>query len=84
MDDIGPLLPLGAYMTTTLPRPSKSAAASSTAEAAAIVSAIERSQSVIEFELDGTVVRANDNFLNTFGYSLNEIQGRHHRIFVSE
>ncbi len=71
-------------MPTTLPRPSKSATTSSAAEGAAIVSAIERSQSVIEFELDGTVVRANENFLNTFGYSLDEIKGRHHRIFVSE
>lgn len=46
------------------------------------LSAIERSQAVIEFSLDGTILRANDNFLNTLGYDLSEIQGRHHSMFV--
>ncbi len=45
------------------------------------IDAISKSQAVIEFELDGTVITANDNFLNGLGYSLNEIQGRHHRMF---
>ena len=45
------------------------------------VDAINRSQAVIEFELDGTIITANDNFLNTLGYTLEEIQGQHHRIF---
>ena len=44
--------------------------------------AISRSQAVIEFNLDGTVISANDNFLKTLGYSLEEIQGRHHSLFV--
>jgi methyl-accepting chemotaxis protein len=44
--------------------------------------AISRSQAVIEFNLDGTIVMANDNFLNAVGYSLAEIQGKHHRMFV--
>jgi methyl-accepting chemotaxis protein len=44
--------------------------------------AISRSQAVIEFNLDGTIVMANDNFLNVVGYSLAEIQGKHHRMFV--
>ena len=44
--------------------------------------AISRSQAVIEFELDGTIVHANDNFLAALGYDLDEIVGRHHRIFV--
>ena len=46
------------------------------------VDAISKSQAVIEFDLDGTIVRANDNFLNAVGYSLEEIRGKHHRIFV--
>jgi len=45
------------------------------------VHAIERAQAVIEFELDGTVITANDNFLNIFGYSRDEIVGKHHRMF---
>lgn len=46
------------------------------------VEAISRVQAVIEFELDGTIITANDNFLGAMGYSLNEVQGKHHRIFV--
>ncbi len=45
------------------------------------INAIDKTQAVIEFNLDGTVVKANDNFLKTLGYSLNEIQGQHHRMF---
>jgi len=48
------------------------------------VNAISRSQAVIEFEMDGTIISANDNFLNTLGYQLDEIQGQHHRLFVDE
>src|SRR5688572_10042222 len=44
--------------------------------------AINRVQAVIEFKLDGTIFAANDNFLKTMGYSLDEIRGRHHSIFV--
>ena len=44
--------------------------------------AIRRSQAVIEFELDGTIIHANDNFLQAMDYSLEEIKGRHHSIFV--
>ena len=44
--------------------------------------AIDRSQAVIEFGVDGTILTANDNFLRLTGYSLEEIQGRHHRLFV--
>ncbi|MGI9330578.1 MAG: PAS domain-containing protein [Gammaproteobacteria bacterium] len=47
----------------------------------AIYQAIDRVQAVIEFSLDGTVITANDNFLNTFGYSSDEIVGQHHRMF---
>ncbi|KZD08205.1 methyl-accepting chemotaxis protein [Oceanibaculum pacificum] len=44
--------------------------------------AISRSQAVIEFQLDGTILGANENFLNAVGYTLAEIQGRHHSIFI--
>src|SRR5262245_56323033 len=48
------------------------------------IAAINKSQAAIEFELDGTIVTANDNFLNALGYSLAEVQGRHHSMFVDE
>ncbi|MFT7695528.1 MAG: methyl-accepting chemotaxis protein, partial [Candidatus Latescibacterota bacterium] len=48
------------------------------------VEAVGKSQAVIEFEMDGTIIRANDRFLETMGYSLEEIVGQHHRIFVDE
>ena len=44
--------------------------------------AIGKSQAVIEFNLDGTIITANENFLSTVGYGLSEIQGKHHRMFV--
>jgi methyl-accepting chemotaxis protein len=46
--------------------------------------AIGKSQAVIEFKLDGTIVTANDNFLSTLGYSLDEIKGKHHSLFVED
>ncbi|MBN9587280.1 MAG: chemotaxis protein [Afipia sp. 62-7] len=46
------------------------------------ITAIRKSQAVIEFNLDGTVITANENFLKTLGYSLDEIQGKHHSMFV--
>ena len=47
----------------------------------AINTALNRVQAVIEFELDGTILHANDNFLNVLGYSLADVQGKHHAIF---
>jgi methyl-accepting chemotaxis protein len=47
------------------------------------IAAIDRAQAVIEFNLDGTIVTANDNFLNALGYPLSEIQGKHHSMFVA-
>lgn len=45
--------------------------------------AIGKSNAVIEFNMDGTIISANDNFLSALGgYSLSEIQGKHHRMFV--
>lgn len=48
------------------------------------VEAINKSQAVIEFKLDGTILQANDNFLNVMGYSADEVQGNHHSMFVEE
>jgi methyl-accepting chemotaxis protein len=52
-------------------------------EDAGKISAIGRAQAVIEFNLDGTIITANENFLATVGYKLEEIQGKHHQMFVS-
>jgi methyl-accepting chemotaxis protein len=46
------------------------------------INAIRRSQAVIEFNLDGTIITANENFLKLLGYTIDEIRGRHHRMFV--
>lgn len=46
------------------------------------ISAISKSQAVIQFTPDGTILDANDNFLNALGYKLEEIRGNHHRMFV--
>lgn len=53
------------------------------ADLRAQVAAIRASQAVIQFEIDGTIIEANDNFLNTVGYSLGEIQGAHHSMFCA-
>ena len=47
----------------------------------AIYQALDRVQAIIEFDLDGTVLSANENFLDIFGYQLDEIVGKHHRMF---
>ena len=47
------------------------------------LTALEKSQAVIEFDIDGKILRANDNFLDLLGYRLDEIQGKHHSIFVA-
>ncbi len=47
------------------------------------LAAIGRAQAVIEFNLDGTIITANQNFLGALGYSLSEIQGKHHGMFVA-
>lgn len=46
-----------------------------------ILESIDRAQAVIEFDLNGNVIAANDNFLQTMGYRLEDIQGRHHAMF---
>lgn len=49
-----------------------------------MLAALDRSQAVIEFSLDGTVLNANENFCSAVGYSLEEIRGKHHSMFVDE
>lgn len=50
------------------------------ADARAVWSALSKSQAIIEFDLDGTILDANDHFLSLMGYEISEVQGRHHRI----
>jgi len=50
----------------------------------ALTNAIDKSQGTIEFNMDGTIITSNDNFLNALGYSLDEIKGKHHRMFCEE
>lgn len=54
-----------------------------TSELQSKLDALDRSQAVIEFNLDGTIVTANQNFLSAVGYTLQEVRGRHHSLFVS-
>ena len=48
-----------------------------------LIEAIHRTLAVIEFETDGKIITANQNFLNAVGYTLAEIKGKHHSLFVS-
>ena len=52
------------------------------ANAGARLAALDRSQAIIEFDLDGIILTANRNFLDTVGYTLDEIRGKHHSVFV--
>ncbi len=62
--------------------PSAPSAPAADRDTQAVITAINRSQAVIEFNLDGTIITANDLFCGAMGYTLGEIQGKHHRIFV--
>jgi methyl-accepting chemotaxis protein len=53
-----------------------------TAMHAGQIAALNRSQAVICFTLDGTITDANANFLSTMGYTLDEVRGQHHRMFM--
>jgi len=53
------------------------------AQQASLLAAIERSMAVIEFDLNGLVLRANDNFLKTVGYRADQVVGQHHRMFCT-
>ena len=48
------------------------------------INAISKSHAVIEFDMNGKILNANDNFLKSFDYQLNEIVGKHHSIFCEE
>jgi methyl-accepting chemotaxis protein len=52
------------------------------ADLAGQIAAIAKSQAVIEFNMDGSIITANDNFLKALGYTLHEIQNKHHSMFV--
>ena len=54
------------------------------AEAQGKVTAIDLSQGTIEFAMDGTILTANETFLNTLGYSLDEVKGQHHSMFCDD
>lgn len=53
-------------------------------EAQSKLDALDRSMAIIEFAMDGSILYANQNFLSVVGYSLEEIKGKHHRIFVED
>jgi methyl-accepting chemotaxis protein len=54
------------------------------AEVEGKLTAVSRVQAVIEFKPSGEIITANENFLSTVGYSLDEVRGRHHRMFVDD
>jgi len=51
------------------------------ADNAAKIDAINRAQAVIEFDMNGRILHANENFLEVMGYALDEIEGKHHGLF---
>ncbi len=53
-----------------------------TEHAIAELAAIRRSQAVVEFDLNGRIIDANARFLTMMGYTLDEVVGNHHRLFV--
>jgi methyl-accepting chemotaxis protein len=53
-------------------------------EHAGLVSAIEKSQAVVEFDMAGLLLNANDNFLAVMGYQLDDVKGEHHRVFCDD
>src|SRR5580704_2666965 len=65
-------------------RPLRVSKGSNNQELEATVAAIGKSQAMIEFQMDGTVLTANENFLRLLGYPLDEVRGRHHSMFVDE
>ena len=75
---------------STIHRPNAEAAISSPedrqqmSDLQAQIDAINKSQAVIEFDMDGMIITANDNFLNAMGYTLDEVRGKHHSIFVDD
>jgi methyl-accepting chemotaxis protein len=54
-----------------------------TADAAGQIAAIHTSSAIVEFNMDGTIITANSKFLDFMGYTLEEVQGKHQRMFVA-
>ena len=78
LDDAGRTISIVKFATDVTDRKLRNA------EVRGKLNALDKSQAIIEFGLDGTVQTANENFLETMGYSLDEILGQHHQIFVPE
>ena len=76
-DDTGTVIKVVKYALDVTPR------LQAESEANAKLEAIGRAMAVIEFNLDGTIITANENFLSRMGYSLAQIQGKHHRLFCT-
>ncbi|MGY2231900.1 PAS domain-containing methyl-accepting chemotaxis protein [Pseudomonas tolaasii] len=74
-DDAGQVIKVVKYAMDVTPR------LQAESEANAKLGAIDRAMAVIEFNLDGTIITANANFLQRMGYTLAQIQGKHHRLF---
>lgn len=74
-DDSGKLVKVVKFATDITAQKNRAA------EVEGIMSAVSKAQAVIEFNLDGTIITANKNFLDCLGYELNEIQNKHHRMF---
>jgi methyl-accepting chemotaxis protein len=64
------------------PTPAELKSLADARDARARLAALDRVQAIIEFGLDGRILHANDNFLRTVGYTLAEIKGQHHSLFV--
>ena len=69
---------------TAVDHTSRNGKKADSSELAAIVAAVNRSQAVVELTVDGTLLTANDNFLSVMGYTLEDVRGKHHSIFVDE
>ncbi|MGO7422006.1 PAS domain S-box protein, partial [Rhizobium ruizarguesonis] len=52
------------------------------ANAVAVLAALSKSQAMIEFDLSGNILTANESFCRALGYELTEIVGKHHSMFV--
>jgi methyl-accepting chemotaxis protein len=74
--------PISPEAAVQVAKPVRNESADLAKKLAAELAAVNRSQAVIEFTLDGTILHANENFLAAMGYSLNEIKGQHHAMFV--
>jgi methyl-accepting chemotaxis protein len=74
--------PISPDAAVQVAKPVRNESADLAKKLAAELAAVNRSQAVIEFTLDGTILHANENFLAAMGYSLNEIKGQHHAMFV--